>query len=45
MAGLELTKMFSLRRRAEQKTHIQNIAVFFHSLTDIHAVSRDCLTR
>ena len=37
VARLELTDTFLLCSQAAQKTHIQNIAVFFYPLADIHA--------
>ncbi len=37
VAGMELKETFLLCSQAAQKTHIQNIVVFFYPLADIHA--------
>jgi hypothetical protein len=39
VAGLELTETFLLCGRAAQKTHIRNIVVFFHPMSQIQVAS------
>ncbi len=39
VAGLELTETFLLCGRATQKTHIRNIVVFFHPMSQIQVAS------
>jgi hypothetical protein len=39
VAGLELTETFLLCGRAAQRTHIKNIAIFFHPMPGMQVAS------
>jgi hypothetical protein len=39
VAGLELTELFLLCGRAAMRTHINNIVIFFHSMSGMQVAS------